>query len=82
MQAAWALSKEAQRSPDLLPHKLIYRKAVCKFDPGQDKYECLDRAVPAVLKFWAEKGWFVQHWHMCTFQDELIEIEGLLLEVG
>lgn len=82
MQAAWALSKEAQRSPDLLPYRLIYRKAVCKFDGTQDKYESLDRAVPAVLKFWADKDWHVMHWHICTFQDQLIEIEGLLLEVG
>jgi methionine synthase II (cobalamin-independent) len=83
MQAAWALSKEAQRSPDLLPHKLIYRKAVCRFDErtAADKYEALDKAVPAVMKFWADKNWHVVHWHICTFEDKLIEIEGLLLEV-
>jgi hypothetical protein len=61
----------------------MYRKGVCKFDAsvGDDKYEALEKAVPAVMKFWAEKGWFVQYWRICTFEDRLIEIEGLLVEV-
>lgn len=81
LQALWEISREAKRSPDVLPHKILYRKASCRFDKlkVKDSDDALAQALPVVLKFWDKQGGVVLVWNCCTKTEKLIEIEALLV---
>ncbi len=62
----------------MLKHKLVMKKALCKFESSATPEEAYKRAQPAVMSFWEKIG-VVVYWRPLKVERNEVEMEALIM---
>lgn len=78
MRALWEISREAQKSPDILPHSKIMKRVLCNKLNVKTEEEAVSKAVPAIHKYLEQVGYIVQ-WRLLRVSLTEVEAEALVV---
>lgn len=67
-----------KRSPDVLPNRLVLKRALCKINHAKTEADAEKIGHTAIVKYFESLG-YILHWRLLKVERHQVEAEGLLL---